>query len=537
MDRQDGCLDSRPHAGVGPTDEGSFMASRPRFASVRAQVVQAAAVWANGEPKAARTEIFLLAARRMKHDPAGDTWNEESADEQRSLHPLRPHLFLILEADRPIAGGARYSLEGVAEVILGRGITRCVTRDESGGGRRLTVQMPGPWMSSAHARVVREGEDWIIEDLASKNGTFLGEERVTRARLAAGSIFDAGHAFFTLRTAVPTPKAAEHQVDGESLQGQPLGLRTLHPEGGHRLSAVERLARSTLPILILGETGTGKELLARAIHQLSGRPGRFVPVNCGALSAALVEGLLFGHVKGAFSGAVRDELGLVRSAAGGTLFLDEIGELPPAAQTALLRVLQEREVLPVGRSLGEPVDVRIVSATHRTLDKLVERDRFRYDLLTRIDGYRHPVLPLRARREDIGLVLADLLPRLIGARASATVFAPAAVRALLAYSWPGNVRELEHALARALSLGDGGRVERSGLSLPRQPGAAPPGQPAGRESEAETRETLRTRLLAELARHHGNVSEVARAMGKARAQVQRWMRRFGVDPEDFRRGH
>src|SRR5262249_39800224 len=157
-------------------------------------------------------------------------------------------------------------------------------------------------------------------------------------------------------------------ADSTALGDRPPGLRTLLPAAGARVEAFERVARSDIPVLLLGETGTGKELLARAVHDLSGRRGAFVAVNCGALTPTLAEAPLCGHVRGAFSGAPRDEPGLIRSADGGTLFLDEIGDLPAATQAALLRVLQEHEVLPVGSTRPVAVDCRIVCATHRSLD-------------------------------------------------------------------------------------------------------------------------------------------------------------------------
>ena len=267
-------------------------------------------------------------------------------------------------------------------------------------------------------------------------------------------------------------------------------------------------------------------------HDLSGRRGAFVAVNCGALTPTLVEALLFGHVRGAFSGATRDEPGLIRSADGGTLFLDEIGDLPSATQAALLRVLQEHEVLPVGSTRPVAVDCRVVCATHRSLDTLVEGGQFRSDLLARIDGFRYPLAPLRDRREDLGLLLAALLPRVARERAAGLTLAAPAARGLYAHGWPGNVRELERCLARAVALAMTERIEPSDLALPA------PSLPEVSEIELleldEDQARLRQRLVEELAQHGGNVSRVARSMGKARMQIQRWMRRFGLVAESFR---
>jgi transcriptional regulator with AAA-type ATPase domain len=469
----------------------------------------------------------------MNHATGAETWQESSENGVKEVLPVKPHLFVVLEADRPTSGGARHALGSIDEVVIGRGSVRRASREVAGGRRRLIVRVPGHWMSSTHARLVRANEAWILEDAASKNGTFMHGERISRVALADGNAFDAGHALFALRLALPTPRHCLPDVDSVMLDDRPSGLRSLLPASTARLDTFERVARSDISMLLLGETGTGKELLARAVHDLSGRKGAFVAVNCGALAPTLVEALLFGHVKGAFSGATRDEPGLVRSADGGTLFLDEIGDLPLATQAALLRVLQEREVLPVGSTRSVRVDCRIVCATHRSLDALVETSQFRGDLLARIDGFRHTLVPLRDRREDLGLLLASLLPRTARERAPHTTLSTSAARSLYGHMWPGNVRELEQCLARAVALAASERIGPSDLSLRHAPpfseradGLMPPLD----ENEAR----LRQQLLEELAIQAGNVSGVARSMGKARMQIQRWMRRFGIDAHSFR---
>src|SRR5207302_1217977 len=189
-----------------------------------------------------------------------------------------------------------------------------------------------------------------------------------------------------------------------------------------------------------GETGTGKEVIARAIHAASRRPGAFVAVNCGALAPNLVESELFGHKKGAFSGATEDHNGLVRAADKGTLLLDEIGDLPVPTQAALLRVLQQREVLPLGTTKPMPVDLRVVAASHRDLEAEVGAGRFREDLWSRLAGYTAQLPALRDRREDLGLLVAALLARLVQTRPIR--FTSEAGLALVQYDWPRNVREL-----------------------------------------------------------------------------------------------
>jgi transcriptional regulator with PAS, ATPase and Fis domain len=310
-------------------------------------------------------------------------------------------------------------------------------------------------------------------------------------------------------------------------------MPTLYPAAVMPLNALAKVACSYVPILLVGESGTGKELLANRTHTLSQRRGSFVAVNCGGLAATLVESLLFGHVKGAFSGAGTDALGLIRAAHHGTLFLDEIGCLPLGAQATLLRVLQEHEVIPVGATRPIFVDFRVVCATNQSLDNLVDNGRFRMDLLNRIDGFRHTLVPLRARKADIGIIIAALLNRLAPERLSTVRFSANAMRKLVAYDWPGNIRELEQALARALAQSADGliRSEDLGLRLHSEiRSLTPEPQLSGETSDPH----LREELISLLATHNGSVSQVARSMGKARMQIQRWMRRFEIDPNEFR---
>jgi len=266
------------------------------------------------------------------------------------------------------------------------------------------------------------------------------------------------------------------------------------------------------------------------VHSLSGRPGAFVAVNCGGIAASLLESQLFGHMKGAFTGAARDEPGFVRAADRGTLFLDEIGDLPLAAQAALLRVLQEREVVPVGGSRPIKVDLRVVAATHRPLDRMVAEGTYRADLLARLSGYRHLLVPLRARREDFGLILGDLLRRAELPGAGELRLTTAAGRRLLAHEWPLNIRELQQCLLVSAALAPHQVIDAE--HLPIVPGLG--SRPALIERELDNPEALRDTIVGLLRQHRGNVSYVARDLGKARMQIHRWMRRFHLDPNAFR---
>jgi len=235
------------------------------------------------------------------------------------------------------------------------------------------------------------------------------------------------------------------------------------------LPMLQRIAPSQANVLIIGETGTGKELVARYIHEMSDRAdGPFLAVNCGAFSEALVEGELFGYERGAFTGAHVSRAGWFEAANGGTLFLDEIGDLPPALQVKLLRVLQEREVVRIGSRKAVPLDVRIMAATNVDLQKAVDEGRFRSDLFYRIQVVPVPLLPLRERRADI-LPLARHFLRIYGDKASSGPIdlSAAAEEALYGHSWPGNIRELENAIHRATLICQNGHIEPQDLGLVR----------------------------------------------------------------------
>jgi transcriptional regulator with PAS, ATPase and Fis domain len=399
----------------------------------------------------------------------------------------------------------------------------------------LDLKLPGRSMSAAHARLVRVGDSWALEDTGSKNGAFIDGRRVQRAVLNPGDLFEVGHSILRVNPWLATAADAERDAD---LAGTPAGEHaTLDPAFARQLAALARLARSDLPILVLGETGTGKERLARAIHRWADRPGAFVAVNCGAVPSGLFESQLFGHVKGAFSGAVRDEIGFVRSADRGTLFLDEIGDLAQGSQASLLRVLQEREVVPIGSTRPVSIDVRIVAATHQPLDEMVARGTFRRDLFARVAGFAVTLPPLRGRLDDLGALVAALLPKVVPGRADALMLSTDVGRALLRHDWPSNIRELEQCLATCAALAPGDWIEREHLppavarALDLPAAVAPQGPIGMTERDAQ----LRLTLLDHLAACRGNLADVARAMGKGRRQVYRWCERFGVDPDVYRR--
>jgi two-component system response regulator GlrR len=306
---------------------------------------------------------------------------------------------------------------------------------------------------------------------------------------------------------------------------------TASPAMDALLAEARLAARSDASLLIQGESGTGKELLARAVHRASPRRDKpFVAINCGAIPAELLESELFGHVKGAFTGAGRDHPGLFLSAEGGTVFLDEIGDMPAPLQVKLLRVLQEGEVRPVGATETRPVDVRILSATHHDLEAAVASGEFREDLYYRLNVVTLTLPPLRERREDIPLLarhflaaLTDKYDRRIHG------FAPDALEMLVAADWPGNIRQLHNVLEQCVAL----------CTTPTIPGTlvarALREKPAEIQPLAEARNAFeRDYLITLLKLTRGQVSEVARLAGRNRTEVYRLLQRHGLTPALFK---
>ncbi len=308
------------------------------------------------------------------------------------------------------------------------------------------------------------------------------------------------------------------------------GVLSLVPSIQQQLESIKRVATTQLSVLILGESGTGKESMARAVHRLSGRTGRLVAVSCGAIARNLIESEFFGYRRGAFSGADEDRLGFIRAADGGTLFLDELADLPDAGQAALLRVLQERELLPVGATKPITVDVRVVAATHRELQGTV-----RPDLLARVRGVEIRMAPLRGRLGDIGLILATISARISATTGVRPSFTPAAIGAILAYDWPLNVRQLEQSIMARAAI-TGGRIEAKHVAdqIAAAQEAAPPlptpaTPPQTERPMSEEDRMRRDHLIALFEQYSGNLSAVARALGKERLQIRRWIKRYGID--------
>ena len=465
----------------------------------------------------------MMQYRRRMLDATISTLSHSDAGENDELE-LADELIVLIECDRPLSGSARHRLGDVDEVVIGRAATRSVERS----GNRLLLRFADGRISTMHATLNREGRAFVIVDRGSKNGVSVNGRRVDRHLLRDGDVVECGRTFFFFQVRRGRRVDEPRDVHAADLKPSAPGLATFHEPLATQFRALPDVARTQIPVLILGASGTGKELVSRSVHQLSARRGVFVGVNCGALPENLVEAELFGARKGAFTGASDDKPGLIRASDQGTLFLDEIGDLPLRAQPALLRVLQEREVLPVGAIRAMPVDLRIVAATHRDLEAFAREDRFRADLLARVSGFVVRLPPLRERLEDFGLLIATLLSRHAGPDVTIT---GEAMRALLSHSWPLNVRELEHCLRSALALSTK-RLELAHLPREvRDPSARDveraPGKPRPRALAPEQL-ARREELCALLISHRGNISAVARQLGKDRVQIRRWLRALDI---------
>lgn len=376
------------------------------------------------------------------------------------------------------------------------------------------VQLPGKEISRKHAEFRVDGPLIALCDLGSRNGVHVNGRQRDAGPISPGDVVRCGE-----------------WVGVVVAESDDLGFRELSTGwfGGATLARAVADARrvpTDLPIVLQGETGTGKECAARAIHASSQRQGDFVAVNCAALPDQLVESELFGHKRGAFTGADKSSLGFFRSAQGGTLFLDEIQELPIGIQPKLLRAIERREVVPVGESYPIPIDVRLVSASQDALSGLVSEGRFRADLQARIDGLTVVLPPLRLRREDIAPLFFEFLRQ--QALPVAPSVEPKLVEALCLYDWPLNVRELL-LLTRRLAAVHGTEPVLRRDHLPtrlRERATIPPSQPPGvsrakrswRPVDNENEFEALTRALKE---HRGNVSRAAASLGISRARAYR----------------
>ncbi len=353
-----------------------------------------------------------------------------------------------------------------------------------------------------------------------------------------GAMVESAARHSRLRRQLVAMKASSGSEPPSDLVGISTAMRRLR-------SALDRLAGQDVSVLVQGESGTGKELVARALHSRGPRRSkRFVPLNCGAIPESLIDSELFGHAKGAFTGATSDRPGVFVEADGGTLFLDEIGDMPLAVQARLLRVLQESEVRPVGGTLERKVDVRVIAATHVDLATAVEAQQFRQDLFYRLNVVVLQVPPLRDRLDDLPMLAAHFLHKHGGAKPPS--LAPETLEAMSVYGWPGNVRELENAILHAIALHHGDVIGPE--SLPRtithrSPAASQTFAIARDDGELEPLTEAKRRatsafekryLVTAMEKAKGSVSEAARLAGLDRTNFRRLLQKYGLDATTFK---
>jgi transcriptional regulator with PAS, ATPase and Fis domain len=421
-----------------------------------------------------------------------------------------------------------------SEIVLGRDATCSICIPDQAVSRnhaRIEARLEGPR---------EDGTTWYLRDLSSRNGTIVGGRYVTEQRLHDLDEIRIGDAIFKFVEEEATAYVP-FRIDGSRAKSAPPPLDDL--VGGRQIDAIardiERIAPTELSCMILGETGTGKEVVARAIHRLSGRKGSLQAINCAAIPQNLLESELFGYRRGAFSGADRDKPGLIKLADSGTLFLDEIGDMPLEAQAKLLRVLQAKEVFPLGATTAERVDVRVACATHQNLREQVRDGKFRGDLFARLNEHAVSLPPLRRRKEDIYLLAKTFAAR-YGRPDVGLTFS--FMLALVHYDWPYNVRELESCIKRGLALTGGAPLDAKHLPQdiaekmkeygdkkhPRHESASVEIPVAKRAAPTEAE------LRALLERHQGNVAAVGRELGKERMQIHRWLKKYGISLDAYR---
>ena len=413
------------------------------------------------------------------------------------------------------------------------------------GGRKSTdLPLNDPLVSGQHAELTLDEHGYRLRDLDSKNGTFVGGLRVKEVWVAPGATITVGGTkllFEPLEASVEVALSADERCGG--MYGRSIAMRALFAKIG-------KLAATDATVLVTGETGTGKELVAEALHDRSARAsGPLVVLDCGSIPATLVESELFGHERGAFTGAISSRAGAFERAHGGTIFLDELGELPLELQAKLLRVLERREVRRVGGQKTIPLDLRVVAATNRDLTVEVTRGRFREDLFYRLAVARVHVPPLRDRREDIPLLVAHFLETLPGGGPPS--LKPETMDLMMKHDWPGNVRELRNVVERAALLAEVpsalGKVEAEPVAPSPSPSPSTPPAPEGgpgtsryevavdvaipfKTAKQDVVEDFERRYIkALLEAHDGNISAAARATGIDRMSIHKILNRLGLE--------
>lgn len=378
---------------------------------------------------------------------------------------------------------------------------------------QASLSLNDPYVSSRHARIERSQNGYVIRDLQSRNGTYINEMRVSEAYLNCNDRIRVGESIF-LFTDEPQMLA---------------DVRSKNGEWNEQLMRLHSFASSEFPVLITGPSGSGKEVMARTIHHLSSRTeGPFVAINCSALSESLIESELFGHTKGAFTGASGDRKGAFESARGGTLFLDEIGDLPMNLQPKILRALENSEIRPVGSDRTVQTDVRIISATHQQMQKQINSGKFREDLFYRLNVCRLQVPALIDRMEDFDDILLEF------ARNLRVEFSSEAQTELRIHSWPGNIRELRNAVARAAAYFPGITIQVEHIGRLIDPLRAMPAKPKTDVTRGSyLREVERKILVQKLTANNGNQRRTAMELGIPKSTLHDRLRSYQIDPMEF----
>jgi DNA-binding NtrC family response regulator len=407
-----------------------------------------------------------------------------------------------------------------------RGLSWEGVQGSAGTARDNTLVLSDQTVSRYHLRVSATDDGIRISDLGSTNGTFVGDVRVEQGAIPSGTALRLGRTLVSVRAGLPATVELHDEDRLGGLRGQSQVMRRL-------MSQVRRAAQSNVAVLFIGESGTGKELLARAVHDSSARRDRpFVTLDCGAITPSLMASELFGHEKGAFTGAIQARQGAFEKADQGTLFLDEIGELSPELQTALLGALERRRFCRVGGDKEVAVDVRVVAATHRDLRKEVNTGLFRLDLYYRLAVVCLEVPPLRERVGDIPLLLEHFAREEGSAREISELIPAETLTRLLGHPWPGNVRELRNYVQAAIAMGEPMQLE--GRTEPEiSDDFCRAVSPFLDQPYAEAR----LRLLTEFERRYlerllsatgGNVAQAARQAGMARSHLNELLRRHKI---------
>lgn len=384
------------------------------------------------------------------------------------------------------------------------------------------LELADPYVSTRHARIEKRSGLYVIRDQRSQNGTYINDIKIMEAFLHYGDRIRLGQREFLFQKINPPCPEPD------------CSLSSKNPRWSQQLNSLPLFARTDLPVLLLGSSGTGKEVLARQTHQHSQRSnGPFICVNCSALTETLIESELFGHVKGSFTGATHDRKGAFETARGGTLFLDEIGDLPLTLQPKLLRALENREIRPVGSDKTVATQVRIVAATHKNLERLVARGLFRADLFYRLHVIKVTIPDLKDRMEDFETILYGF------AREMRVRFSHTAIDSLKQHTWPGNIRELRNVVARTSALFPQVYIQpehiQQILDIPiieEQTNAETPFN-----SREAVREFEKDMIVKSLIQNHGNQRKAAMELGLPKSTLHDRIKTFNIDIDTLLRGH